>query len=105
MTDVSNQTPRRDESALDVVRKCMLALPAELDELDIQLETRFVELDLDSLDLLELLVMIDDRYGVYLPDEYLGAATVGEIVEALGSGTDGLRTAREPTRSSGYHVA
>lgn len=41
------------------------------------------DLGLESLDRLELLVMLEDRYGVVLPDEHLVTPTVGEVVDAI----------------------
>ena len=39
------------------------------------------ELHADSLDIVELLAMIEDRYGLYIPDEVLiEMRTVGEVV-------------------------
>jgi len=39
------------------------------------------ELHADSLDIVELLAMIEDRYGIYIPDDQLiEMRTVGEVV-------------------------
>jgi acyl carrier protein len=47
-------------------------------------ETTFdADLGLESLDRLELLVLIEDRYGVVLPDAQLVTPTVGEVVDAI----------------------
>jgi acyl carrier protein len=45
--------------------------------------TRFDELGLDSVDRLELLVAIEARYRIALPDEHLVSPTVGHVVDAL----------------------
>lgn len=48
-------------------------------------ETRFVEdLKADSLDLVELVMDLEDRYGVEIPDEQLAEVkTVGQIIEII----------------------
>lgn len=58
-----------------------LNVPAE----NITLETRFVEdLKADSLDLVELVMDLEDRYGVEIPDEQLAEVkTVGQIIELI----------------------
>lgn len=58
-----------------------LNIPAE----NITLETRFVEdLKADSLDLVELVMDLEDRYGVEIPDEQLAEVkTVGQIIELI----------------------
>jgi acyl carrier protein len=60
-----------------------LNIPAE----NITLETRFVEdLKADSLDLVELVMDLEDRYGVEIPDEQLAEVkTVGQIIELIES--------------------
>ncbi len=54
-------------------------------EENITLETRFIEdLKADSLDLVELVMDLEDRYGVEIPDEQLAEVkTVGQIVEII----------------------
>ncbi len=54
-------------------------------EENITLETRFIEdLKADSLDLVELVMDLEDRYGVEIPDEQLAEVkTVGQIVEIV----------------------
>ena len=54
-------------------------------EENITLETRFVEdLKADSLDLVELVMDLEDRYGVEIPDEQLAEVrTVGQIIEIV----------------------
>lgn len=54
-------------------------------EENITLETRFVEdLKADSLDLVELVMDLEDRYGVEIPDEQLvEVKTVGQIIEIV----------------------
>ena len=58
-----------------------LNIPAE----NITPETRFVEdLKADSLDLVELVMDLEDRYGVEIPDEQLAEVkTVGQIIELI----------------------
>ena len=54
------------------------APPVRLD-----LDTTLDALELDSLKRLELLVLIEERYGIRLPDEYLNAPSVGDIALAV----------------------
>lgn len=48
-------------------------------------ETRFVEdLKADSLDLVELVMDLEERYGVEIPDEQLAEVkTVGQIISLI----------------------
>ncbi|MBQ4167932.1 MAG: acyl carrier protein [Clostridia bacterium] len=63
------------------------AIAAQLNvpEENITLETRFVEdLKADSLDLVELVMDLEERYGVEIPDEQLAEVkTVGQIIELI----------------------
>ncbi|MBQ3850129.1 MAG: acyl carrier protein [Clostridia bacterium] len=58
-----------------------LNIPVE----NITMESRFIEdLKADSLDLVELVMDLEDRYGVEIPDEQLAEVkTVGQIVEIV----------------------
>lgn len=48
---------------------------------DAQLSTTFEELDVDSLDLVELVRSLEDSYGIQVPDERLdGVESVGDAV-------------------------
>ena len=47
------------------------------------------ELHADSLDIVELLQQIEDRYGIYIPDEeVINMRTVGEVVAYIEENTD-----------------
>lgn len=63
------------------------AISAQLNvpEENITPETRFVEdLKADSLDLVELVMDLEERYGVEIPDEQLAEVkTVGQIIEII----------------------
>ena len=51
---------------------------------DITLESTFEELDIDSLDLVELAQIVEDEYGVVLKGEDMKELkTVGEAVELI----------------------
>lgn len=58
-----------------------LNIPAE----NITMDSRFIEdLKADSLDLVELVMDLEDKYGVEIPDEQLAEVkTVGQIVEIV----------------------
>ena len=66
------------------IRKA-IAEQLNISEDNITMETRFIEdLKADSLDLVELVMDLEDRYGVEIPDEQLAEIkTVGEIVEFI----------------------
>ncbi|MBR3382125.1 MAG: acyl carrier protein [Clostridia bacterium] len=66
------------------IRKA-IAEQLNVPEENITLETRFVEdLKADSLDLVELVMDLEDRYGVEIPDEQLAEVkTVGQIIEIV----------------------
>lgn len=55
-------------------------------------DTRFDDLGLDSVDRLELLVAIEDAYGVALPDEQLATPTIGCVADAI---RDSIRARKE----------
>ena len=65
--------------------KEMIADQLDVEAEDITLETRFKEdLDADSLDLFELVMALEDEYGVDIPSEDLENLTpVGAIVDYL----------------------
>ena len=47
------------------------------------------ELHADSLDIVELLEQIEDRYGIYIPDEeVINMRTVGEVVAYIEENVD-----------------
>ncbi len=70
------------EQVLKLIRE-HLAVELELDESGIREETRFKEdLEADSLDLLELVMELEDRYGVRIPDEEAARImTVGQAAD------------------------
>jgi acyl carrier protein len=71
----------RDE-VMDLVRK-HLATELEVDPGKIEAGTRFREdLDADSLDLYELVMELEDHYGIRVSEEQAAEiATVGDAVE------------------------
>jgi acyl carrier protein len=70
------------EEVLTLVRE-HLAEELEVDAAKIGEETRFKEdLDADSLDLYELVMELEDRYGISVSEEQAAKiATVGDAVE------------------------
>lgn len=65
--------------------KSMIAEQLDIEEDSITLESNFSEdLDADSLDLFELVMSLEEEYGVEIPSEDLEKmATVGDIVNYL----------------------
>ncbi|UUY02127.1 acyl carrier protein [Svornostia abyssi] len=70
------------EEIFDLVR-AHLADELELDPAQIALETRFKEdLEADSLDLYQLVLELEDSYGLKIPDqEAVNILTVGQAVD------------------------
>lgn len=70
------------EEIFDLVR-AHLADELELDPAQIALETRFKEdLEADSLDLYQLVLELEDSYGVKIPDQdAVKILTVGQTVD------------------------
>ena len=68
----------------DKVRK-ILAEQLNKDESKINAETKIVEdLGADSLDMVELLMMLEEDFGIVIPDEQaMSLKTVGDIVSLL----------------------
>lgn len=71
-----------EAAGLDIVERLIREI-AEEPPGEIELDTRLDALELDSLQRLELLVLIEERYGIRLPDEYLSAPSVGDIARAV----------------------
>jgi acyl carrier protein len=70
------------EEVLERIRE-HLATEMEIDPARIDEGTRFKEdLEADSLDLVELLVELEDRYGIRIPDEQAAKIlTVGQAAD------------------------
>jgi acyl carrier protein len=70
------------EEVLERIRE-HLATELEIDPARIDEGTRFKEdLEADSLDLVELLVELEDRYGIRIPDEQAARIlTVGQAAD------------------------
>ena len=67
-----------DESILDTLRT-MAADPDRLAP-----EATLAEVEIDSLDLVELVQLVEEAYGVELPQKALdGVLTVGDVIDRL----------------------
>lgn len=79
---MSEATPVGRDQVLTKVRE-HLAAELEVDQAEISAETRFREdLDADSLDLYELVMELEDTYGVRVPEEEAAEIeTVGQAVD------------------------
>lgn len=81
MSDTGEMTK---EEVLERVR-AHLATELELDPALVREDTRFKEdLEADSLDLVELVMELEDSYGIRIPDEDAARiATVGEAADFI----------------------
>jgi acyl carrier protein len=50
---------------------------------DITLESKLAEIGIDSLNLLELLFEVEEKYGVRFPNDLPQPETVGQLIEIL----------------------
>jgi acyl carrier protein len=65
--------------------KSIIVEEFEIDENDITLNTSLTdELDIDSLDLVDLVMTVEDEFSLELPDEALeGMKTIGDLVKYI----------------------
>ena len=70
--------------------KIMLAEQLGVDEERLSLETDFArDLEADSLDVVELLMSIEDEFGVEIPDEEIeNIKTIGNLVDYIQNNMD-----------------
>lgn len=75
-----------DEAQFARFRKCAVDV-LSVDEAKVVPEARFAEdLDADSLDLVELVMALEEEFGVAVPEEELeGIGTVGQAYELVTS--------------------
>jgi acyl carrier protein len=65
--------------------KTIIVEEFELDENDITMSTSLNDdLDIDSLDLVDLVMTVEDEFSIELPDEALeGMKTIGDLVKYI----------------------
>ena len=63
----------------------MVAEQLGIDKKNVKLESNIIEdLGADSLDVIEMLMTLEDEYGITIPDEKINQIkTVGQIVELI----------------------
>lgn len=68
---------------VELARK-ILAEQLDKDPQDISMESTFEELDADSIDIVEMIMALEDKYNVEFPEEELGDyGSFGELITAL----------------------
>ena len=74
-----------EKSEIEVRIKNLLVSELGLDEAKVSMEATFEEdLEVDSLGVVELLMALEDEFGVKIPDEEAEAiGTVGEAVDVV----------------------
>lgn len=79
-----NKQKKENRNMLEKIKE-IVADQLGIDEDDIKLESNFKEdLEADSLDLFELVMALEEEYGVEIPSEDLEKiATVNDIIEYL----------------------
>lgn len=70
--------------------KEILASQLDADAGEMTMETKILDdLGADSLDVVEMLMAIDDEFGIEIPDEKIeGLKTIGDVVEYIQSNID-----------------
>jgi acyl carrier protein len=64
---------------------------------NVKLESRFEDLDIDSLDLVELAQVIEDEYGIEVPDADMDKIeTVADVVAYVSDRQKGAARSRSP---------
>ena len=90
-----------EEEVLERIRE-HLATELEVDPARIGEDTRFKEdLEADSLDLVELVVELEDSYGVRIPDEEAAKIlTVGQAADFVAAHAAEIETELNPSRAA-----
>ena len=70
---------------LEIARLAIKETLGDKVELDsIQWDSRFIDLDADSLDMVELVMFLEECFGIEIPDEEAGnIVTVGDAIETI----------------------
>ncbi len=72
-------------SVFDKIKKIVIE-QLDVEEENISLETSFEDLDADSLDIVELIMALEEEFGIEIPDEDgEKLTTVGAAVEYINS--------------------
>ncbi|MEW6623294.1 MAG: acyl carrier protein [Bacillota bacterium] len=74
-------------SVLEKIKKIVVE-QLDVDENNITIETSFEDLDADSLDIVELIMALEEEFGIEIPDEDAEKlTTVGAAVDYINSKT------------------
>jgi acyl carrier protein len=84
-----------EEKVIEAVAKVAKRKPGE-----VQLESRFEDLGMDSLDRITLLFELEQTFDISIPEEKVqGIETVGDVANALGSYLSGASPGPVPSGS------
>jgi len=72
------------DTVMELIRKELIDCAVEE---PVTVDTRFDDLDIDSIDAAELMTAIKREFGVTIPRSELAEATVGDLVKMVVSGT------------------
>lgn len=76
---------RSQEDVFDFIKDCILELK-DIDELDIKPDSELMQLGLDSLDFVEVQVLLKRRYGVHVDPTIFagdGVLTLGDFSQMV----------------------
>jgi acyl carrier protein len=74
---------KRMSTVFDKIKKIVVE-QLDVDEASITLETSFEDLDADSLDIVELIMALEEEFGIEIPDEDgEKLTTIGAAVEYI----------------------
>jgi len=68
---------------LAILEKEMTEADMKFDEKKVNFSKTFIELGFDSMQVMNLLVDMEDKFNIYVPDEEFMSITLGEYLERV----------------------